>query len=73
MYERIRQLREERRMTQAQLAELLCVAQTTYSDYERGKLNVPIPALIRLSLFYGTSIDYLVDMTDERKAYPRRG
>jgi len=73
MYERIRQLREERRMTQAQLAELLCVAQTTYSDYERGKLNVPIPALIRLSLFYGTSIDYLVDLTDERKAYPRRG
>ena len=70
MYERVRKLREEKKLTQANLADMLCVAQTTYSDYERGKLNIPIGSLIRLSEFYHTSIDYLLNRTDERKPYP---
>ena len=70
MFERVRRLREERKLTQAELADLLCVAQTTYSDYERGKLNIPITSLIRLSAFYSTSIDYLLGQTDERAPYP---
>ena len=69
-YGRIRRLREERHLTQSALAELLCVAQTTYSDYERGKLNIPILSLIRLADFYHTSIDYLLNQTDERRPYP---
>lgn len=70
-YLRVRKLREEQRLTQSTIAELLCVAQTTYSDYERGKLNIPIPSLIRLAEFYHTSIDYLLNLTDERRPYPR--
>jgi len=72
MHERIRALREDRDLTQKQLAELLCVAQTTYSDYEHGKVNIPIPALKKLALFYNTSIDYLLELTDEPRPYPRR-
>ncbi len=41
MYERIRNLREDKDLTQKDLAELLSIAQTTYSDYELGKLNIP--------------------------------
>ncbi len=46
--------------------------QTTYSDYERGKLNIPLEALSKLADFYRTSIDYLLGRTDQRKPYPRR-
>ena len=72
MYEQIRNLREDRDLTQKQMAEMLSVAQTTYSDYELGKLNIPVPVLIRLAELFGTSIDYLVGLTDERKPYPRK-
>jgi transcriptional regulator with XRE-family HTH domain len=71
MYERIREFREDRDLRQRELAELLCIGQTTYSDYENGKLNIPIPTLIKLAMFYETSIDYLVGITDEAKPYPR--
>lgn len=72
MYERIRNLREDRDFTQKQIAELLSVAQTTYSDYELGKLNIPTPTLVKLALLLETSIDYLLELTDEPKPYPRK-
>ena len=71
MYERIRMLREDLHLSQASVARILCVAQTTYSDYERGKLNIPIPTLIRLAQLHNTSIDYLLNLTDERIPYDR--
>ena len=69
MLKRIRDLREDRDMTQAQMAKLLQIHQTTYSDYELGNLNVPVDILIQLAKFYGTSIDYIVELTDETKPY----
>lgn len=52
MYQRIRNLREDRDLTQAQLAAYLNIHQTTYSDYELGNLNIPTAVLIRLADFY---------------------
>ena len=69
MFERIRNLREDRDIRQAQMAEFLQVHQTTYSDYELGNLNIPIDVLIKLAKFYGTSIDYLVGLTDNPTPY----
>ena len=57
-------------MTQEEMAEYLCVHQTTYSDYERGNLNIPIPILNKIASFFETSVDYLLDRTDEKKPYP---
>ena len=65
-------LTNDREDAQEQVAELLQVHQTTYSDYELGRVNIPVSALCRLAEFYGTSIDYLVGLTDERRADPRR-
>lgn len=65
MYERIRAMREDRDMTQQQMAEYLNLHQTTYSDYELGKLNIPVQILCRLADLFGTSLDYLVGRTDE--------
>lgn len=72
MYEHLRGLRTDRDMNQQQMADLLQVHQTTYSDYELGRVNIPAEQLKRLAEFFHTSIDYLLDFTDERKPYPRK-
>lgn len=72
MRERIRALREDRDLKQKDLAELLQITQSTYSDYERGNVNIPIDTLKKMALFYGTSIDYMLELTDEPRPYPRR-
>ena len=71
MYQnRIRDLREDRDLNQTELAELLSVHQTTYSDYELGRVNIPVPALHKLADFYGVSVDYLLGRTDVKVPYP---
>ena len=73
MYQnRLRDLREDRDLKQAALAAHLQIHQTTYSDYELGKLNIPITVLHKLADFYGTSIDYLLGRTGEKKPYPKK-
>ncbi len=69
MFKRIRDLREDRDITQRKMAEYLQIHQTTYSDYELGNLNIPVDVLIKLAKFYETSIDYLVGLTDNEKPY----
>lgn len=71
MRERIRNLREDHGLSQKDMANILKVAQTTYSDYELGKINIPIEILKKLSVFYNTSIDYLLEMTDNKIPYDR--
>ena len=72
MYSRIRDLREDRDMSQADMAKLLQVHQTTYSDYELENLNIPIPILKQLAQIHNTSVDYILGLTDVREPYPRR-
>lgn len=72
MHQRIRDLREDKDLSQKQVAQILSVAQTAYSDYELGKLNIPVSILIRLARFHHTSVDYLVGITDEQKPYPNK-
>lgn len=67
LYQHIRDLREDRDLTQQQLAELLSVSQTTYSRYESGTLDIPSSSLIVLAKFYKTSVDYLLGLTNNKK------
>ena len=71
-YERIRNLREDKDMTQTEMAEILSCSQRIYSNYERGEVGIPIELLITLAQFHGTSVDYLLGLTDEKAPYPRR-
>jgi len=71
MYRRIRDLREDNDLLQKDLAEYLHCGQVCYSNYELGEREIPIAALIKLALFYGTSVDYLLEMTDVREPYPK--
>lgn len=61
---------EDRDMTQKQLADYLQIHQTTYSDYELGNLNIPIPMMEKLADLYQTSIDYLIGRTNCIEPYP---
>ena len=73
MYQmRIRDLREDRNLKQKDLAKYLRVHQTTYSDYELGRLNIPIPILHSLADLYGVSVDYLLGRTDVITPYPKK-
>ncbi len=71
MYKHIRELREDNDLKQWQLAKRLGCSQRSYSDYENGKTRVPPDVLVELSRFYQTSVDYLLDLTNEKKPYPR--
>lgn len=66
MYKRIRGLREDNDLTQAQVAKILDMSQTGYSKYETGENDIPTRVLIKLADFYGTSTDYLLGRTNKK-------
>ena len=69
---RIRDLREDSDLTQKQVADYLDCDQSLYSKYERGERVIPLDVVLRLALYYKTSMDYLMGLTDERKPYPKK-
>lgn len=69
--ERIRNLREDKNLIQEKIANILNCSQTTYSRYEIGNLNIPVDYLMKLAIYFNTSIDYLTGLTDEKKLYKR--
>lgn len=67
---RIRDVREDRDLTQREVAAYLHIGQNTYSQYENGQRQLPVSVLVALAKFYRTSTDYLLSLTDESKPYP---
>ena len=66
---RIRDLREDADLTQAQVAEHLMCDQSLYSKYERGERPLPLKLAVKLAQLYGTSVDYLAGLTIEKTPY----
>jgi len=66
LYRRIRELREDRDLTQKQMGEILSCSQRVYSNYERGELDIPTEILIKLADFHMVSVDYLLGRTDKK-------
>lgn len=64
--ERIKELRQDSDLTQKEVAEVLKVAQTTYSQYELYKRPMPIECLMILCKFYSVSADYILGFTDKK-------
>ncbi len=62
-YKNLRGIREDRDIKQKEIAKVLNVSQNTYSQYETGVISLTAEVLIKLSDFYGVSIDYLLDRT----------
>ncbi|MBR5538549.1 MAG: helix-turn-helix transcriptional regulator [Clostridia bacterium] len=68
---RLRDIREDSDITQRELAEYLHIRQNTYSQYENGHRQLPIDILIKLALYFNTSTDYILGLTDNPKPYKR--
>lgn len=67
LYRRIRDLREDRDLTQREMGEILNCSQRVYSNYERGDLDIPTEILIKLADFHNVSVDYILNRTDKKK------
>lgn len=70
--QRLRDLREDSDLNQTQVAAMLHVGQTTYSDYENGKVRIPIEHFIALAQYYDVSLDYMAGITDIRHRFPEK-
>ena len=71
MYPRIRNLREDKDMKQREVAKMLGMSQTGYSKYETGENDIPSQVLIKLAKLYDTSVDYLLNLTNETSPYKK--
>ena len=65
MYRRIRDLREDRDLTQREIAKILNCSQQVYSNYELGQRDIPTDILIKLSAFYHVSVDYILGVSND--------
>ena len=63
-FKNLRGIREDRDIKQKDIAKVLNVSQNTYSQYETGVISLTAEVLIKLSDYYGVSVDYLLDRTD---------
>ena len=72
MYENIRNLREDKDLTQKQIADYLHCTQVCYSNYETGKRDIPTEVLLQLAQYHNTSVDYLLGNTNVKKPYPKK-
>lgn len=68
-YERIANLRNDKDITQQNIAEYLNITQRTYSRYETGGSNIPLEVLCKIADFHKVSVDYLLDRTDVKEPY----
>lgn len=67
LYKRIRDLREDKDLTQKQMGKILSCSQRVYSNYERGELDIPTEILIKLADFHNVSVDYILNRTDKKQ------
>lgn len=68
---RLKEIRQDKDLTQKDISSLMNIDQSNYSKYELEKINIPLDILIKLADYYKTSTDYLLYRTDIKKAYPK--
>ncbi len=68
---RIKDLREDSDLIQTRIARMINVAQTTYSDYEKGKIRIPIDIVIKLAEFYDVDMNYITGVSNIKQKFPR--
>lgn len=71
-FKRLKDIREDRELTQAQVATFLNMKQQQYARYENGTNEIPFEHIISLAKFYDIPIDYIANLTDETKPYKRK-
>ena len=72
IYKRIRDLREDKDLTQKEIAEMISINRRTYASYETGERMVPPEVLSKLAQLHKVSVDYLLGLTDDKKPYHKK-
>ena len=68
---RLKDLREDADIKQREIADFLHIKQNTYSQYENGQRGLPVEILCELALYFNTSADYILELTDDPEPYKR--
>ncbi len=66
IFKNLRTIREDKDLRQSDIAKILNISQNTYSQYETGVISITAESLVKLADYYGVSVDYLLDRTDEK-------
>ncbi len=66
----IKNLRIDRDLTQTKIAAIIGVSQRAYSDYENGKVRIPVEALMALAKYYDVDMNYICGVASKRNPYP---
>jgi transcriptional regulator with XRE-family HTH domain len=66
-YNRIRELREDKDITQKQMGDILHCSQRVYSNYECGDLDIPTQILIALAEYHNVSVDYILGINQNKR------
>lgn len=69
--DRLKALREDNDLNQTVVAGAIHVAQTTYSDYEKGKVRIPVECLIALARFYDVDLNYIAGISNIKNDFPK--
>lgn len=70
--DRFKALREDNDFKQTYVANAIHVAQTTYSDYEKGKVRIPVECVIELAKFYNVDLNYIIGVSNVRNEFPKK-
>lgn len=68
---RVKELRESKKLTQSEVCKFIGIQQPQYNRYETGKRDFPLAYIIEVALLFNTSVDYILELSDESKPYKR--
>ena len=68
---RVRELRESKKLTQSDVCKFIGIQQPQYNRYETGKRDFPLAYIVEVALLFNTSVDYILELSDEIKPYKR--
>ena len=71
IYERLKDLREDKELNQSKVAEIIGTSQSYYAQYENGKRPIPFDRVVILARFYEVSIDYIAGLTNDKRGLTR--
>ena len=69
VYRRIRDLREDKDLSQTRVAKEINVSQRTYSYYENGERTIPPEVLVALAKYHNVTVDYILEIIDDPNPY----
>lgn len=69
LYSRLKDLREDADLKQENIATVLGMKQQQYSEYERGKREMPMRIYIQIAKYYNVSLDYIAGLTNDKRKY----